>query len=416
MPGTGPPSRATRPGASRRSSRRPVAGRRTTPTASPKARARGCAGDRQVRNDGAFQHDQHRGLDRDRLVAFKIAQEREGGLGLFAGEYSVGLSSGTSGNRGLTVLSKRERALYGCLLWARSGLPAGIGPVRILFTLRTNNAAFMEPRSFGLRIVFADYTHSAEEIVALLNARRINVLAGPPSLLRMVAARVGDIRSPLKAVISYAEVLEPGVKAGLEAAFEAPVSQIYQGSEGFIASTCRHGHLHINEDVLLIEDEDVEAPGHRVRNVVLTDLYRITQPIIRYRLGDLIELDPEPCPCGSCFRRIKVIHGRSDDIFRLPGVDGGVKHLFPDYVRRAINQASGHIVEYQAIQHAPDAIEIRLVTAPGADRAAIEAAVLGNLRWRAEAVGGVLGRVTFTDTPPERNPRSQKLIRVIRRV
>jgi hypothetical protein len=42
---------------------------------------------------------------------------------LFAGRYSVGLSSGTSGNKGLTVLSPAEREAYGCLLFARNGIP-----------------------------------------------------------------------------------------------------------------------------------------------------------------------------------------------------------------------------------------------------------------------------------------------------
>lgn len=356
------------------------------------------------------------GLARDLLIDFKIRQERSGEIGLFEGRYSIGLSSGTTGSRGLTVLSKSERENYGCAIAARSGLPKGIGKVRLLFTLRTNNAAYMEASGvIGPKIIFADYTHSVDELVEIINRKDLNVLAGPPSLLRMVAANVDKIKRPLKAIISYAEVLDQQTKPLLERHFKAPVVQIYQCSEGFIASTCRSGNLHVNEDLILVEGEAVDEAQPNVQNVILTDLYRTTQPIIRYRLGDLLEFDPEPCPCGSCFRRIKLIHGRADDIFLMKSSVGETRYLFPDYVRRAINQASGQIMEYQAIQHGPDDMEIRLVLEDGADRAAITRDILDNLQWRTEAIGGVLGNVRFTDLPPEPNPRSGKLIRVVRR-
>ena len=73
------------------------------------------------------------------------------------------------------------------------------------------------------------------------------------------------------------------------------------------------------------------------------------------------------------------------------------------------------ILEYQAIQHSIGAIEIRLMLKPQADDAAIEAAIHENLGWWAEKVGGKLGEIIFNRHLPERNPRSQKLIRVVRR-
>ena len=356
------------------------------------------------------------GLSRDPLIEFKIRQEHDGDIGLYRDQFSVGLSSGTSGNRGLTVLSHQERELYGCLIWARNGLPKRMGRVRLLFTLRTNNAAYMEASGlFGPTIVFADYTHSAEDLMEIINTKSLNVLAGPPSLLRMIGAQARTLKHPLKAVVSYAEVLDDKTKTSLEAQFGAPIVQIYQCSEGFIASTCRCGSLHLNEDTILVEGEAVDSTQPNIQNVILTDLYRTTQPIIRYRLGDVLEFDPDPCPCGSCFRRIKVIHGRSDDIFHLEDPDGQTRYLFPDYVRRAINQASGQILEYQAVQYSPDEIEIRLCLEADADRPAIEQKVLENLRWRAQTIGAVLGELRFSEKAPEPNPRSGKLIRVVRR-
>ena len=352
-------------------------------------------------------------LDRDRLVKFRIEKEKTGRMEYYKGGYSIGLSSGTSGNRLLTVLSKKERDLYSCLLWARSGVPESVKVIRVLFALRTYNPTFTEVGAFGARMVYVDYTHPVETLVELINIKRLNILAGPPSLLLMIARKSGEIGHPIDAIISYAEVLDENAKDILVKSFQAPVVQIYQGAEGFIGSTCRDGNLHINEDVLLVEpvgDQD-EGPV----SVLLTDLFRRTQPVIRYHLDDVLEIDSNVCSCGSVFRTIKRIHGRADDVFVLLNQESQPCYLFPDYVRRAINQASEKILEYQAIQHSHHRIEIRMILSDEADRAQIETEILKNLKWRVEKIGAKLEGVEFSDAPPERNDQSKKMVRVIRK-
>lgn len=355
------------------------------------------------------------GLKGAELVEFAVRQERQGRTGLYRGKYSVGLSSGTSGNKLVTVLSPSERWSYSCLLWARSGIPAGVREPRVLFALRVNNPAFMETRALGVTLVHVDYTHPPEEVVALVNQMRLNVLAGPPSLLVMLARLRNRFEHPVEGIISYAEVLDDAARAELEQAFGVRVAQIYQGAEGFIASTCRLGRLHINEDTLLAEKIPAGDSIGSTCKLVVTDLYRTTQPFLRYSMGDLVDLSPEPCACGSCFQVIERIHGRSDDIFHLRGKQGEIRYLFPDYITRSINQASDAVLEFQALQHSLDEIEIRLVLKPGAAPGPVEEAVRANLGWWAEKAGGTLGMVTFTSMPPERNPNSRKLIRVVRR-
>jgi len=355
------------------------------------------------------------GLKKKDLIEFQLAQDRTGSLGLFPGGFSAGVSSGTSGNKGLTVLSKTERELYSCLLWARNGIPAAVKNRRVLFALRTNNPAFMEVQSFGVKICYVDYTHPAEDLVKIINSRDLNILAGPPSLLAMLARLASSIGHRIDVVISYAEVLSEKTRQDIGSAFGAPVVEIYQSSEGFIGSTCRMGRLHLNEDVILVDLEETPDTLGKARNVVVTDLYRTTQPVIRYALNDILEVSPEPCSCGSCFRVISRIQGRSDDIFHLKDPAGGVRYLFPDYVQRAIIHASDEIIEYQAIQHSIDAIEIRLVLKDGANRPGIEQAVRANFGGWAAKVGGRLGEITFTGALPECNPVSKKFIRVVRK-
>ena len=355
------------------------------------------------------------GLHQQALFEFALRQERREQTGLFDGRYSVGLSSGTSGTRLPTVLGPTERWQYGSLLFARSGIPQSIRQPRVLFLLRVNNPAFSEVRFLGVQMVYSDYTQTPEALVKLINERQLNVLAGPPSLLRLLARLRNQIRTPVQALISYAEVLDDATRAELQAAFQAPLAQIYQGAEGFIASTCRAGRLHLNEDVLYVETLDAGDASQQARRVVVTDLYRTTLPFLRYQINDVLEFSSQACACGSCFRVVERIHGRADDVFFLRGKDGQMRYLFPDYIVRSINQASDNVLEFQAIQHAPDRIEIRLQLKPGSDRPAIEQHIRTNLAAWVSKLEAELGEVVFSEAAPERNPNSFKLIRVTRK-
>ncbi len=353
------------------------------------------------------------GLDRDTLIEFKVEQERQGLAKLFQEKYSIGLSSGTSGNQGLTVLSTQERRDYGPLIMARTNLPKVKGQYRVLFALRVNNPAFMEINNRKLYLTHVNYTHEPEHLVKIINEQKLNILAGPPSLLSHLANHANQLDKPIQGIVSYAEVLSPPTKLFLETSFGAPVIQIYQGAEGFLAGTCSAGSLHLNEDTTQVELFDV-ADESNIKRVVITDLYRTTLPFIRYELNDLIEIDPEPCSCGSQFKRIKQIHGRSDDLFELDGENGEMKYLFPDYVRRSIIQASAKIREYQAIQTSRSEIEIRLVLKPGVDRIAIQAQITKNLTHWVNRIGGRMPKIRFSKTAPKVHPKSKKMIRIKR--
>ncbi|MFW9924346.1 MAG: F390 synthetase-related protein [Candidatus Thorarchaeota archaeon] len=355
------------------------------------------------------------GLDKDRLIEYYLLQEQNSNYTKFQREFSIGLSSGTSGNKSLTILSQKESDLYNCLLFSRNGIPQKIKNKRILFALRRYNPTFMEVQSFGVKLCYIDYTLSSNQMLELINKKRLNILAGPPSLLEILARYKEDIHHEIEAIISYAEVLADSLKKKLEDTFQVPIIQIYQGAEGFIASTCKHGNLHLNEDVLYFEFIDLEDKIGQAKNIIITDLYRTTQPILRYQMNDILEISPDQCTCGSCFRVISKIHGRSDDVFHLLDKEGKIKFLFPDYIRRSINQASEKIIEYQAIQISPSNIEIRLVLSDEINKVEIQQKILANLVKWADKLEAIIGQVEFSEKLPEINPISKKLIRVQRR-
>jgi putative adenylate-forming enzyme len=285
----------------------------------------------------------------------------------------------------------------------------------VLFALRTNNPAFTEVTALGVHLHYVDYFVPIQDLIARINSERLNVLAGPPSLLVMVAEQARKVHSDIRAVVSYAEELDDSARRHLEQAFNAPVVEIYQGAEGLLAFTCPARSLHLNEDCTLIELDEAGDTIGGARRAVITDLYRRVQPFLRYELNDLIELHGEPCRCGSSFRRIRKVHGRADSILHLPSDAGGEVLLMPDYVRRAVNEASDLILEYQVVQYDAGDVEVRLHLAYGANRRMIEPEIRRNLDYWAGRAGGRFGDVRFPDAEPVRDPQSHKLVRVVRR-
>jgi phenylacetate-CoA ligase len=57
-------------------------------------------------------------------------------------------------------------------------------------------------------------------------------------------------------------------------------------------------------------------------------------PLIRYRTGDLVQLDTEPCRCGRTFQRLGGgILGRADDMVVVRGVN-----IFPSAIEGVLRE------------------------------------------------------------------------------
>jgi putative adenylate-forming enzyme len=157
-------------------------------------------------------------------------------------------------------------------------------------------------------------------------------------------------------VISAAEVLEPQDRALIEQAFGMP-HEVYQATEGFLASTCEHGVLHLNEDYIHVEPEWLDDEQRRFVPVI-TDFSRITQPIVRYRLNDVMVARAEPCTCGRATRALERIEGRCEDMLLLPGRDGEMVSVFADVLSRALAQVLPLDADYRLVQDGPTSLRL----------------------------------------------------------
>ena len=274
----------------------------------------------------------------------------------------VGLSSGTSGNRGLFLVSKKERLSWAGAILAKM-LPNGLfHRQRIAFFLRANSNIYTTLKSQRIQFEFYDLLNTVESHIQNLNKFQPSILVAPPSMLILLAdARKQNqlFINPIK-IISVAEVLEPLDKEHIEKVFQQTVHQIYQATEGFLATTCEYGTLHLNEDSLFIEKKYIDIEKKKFIPII-TDLYRKTQPIIRYELNDILSERETPCSCGSVYTALEQIDGRCDDLFYVQSLkNNGFIPLFPDFIRRAIMTSSPYIREYKVIQFSPLEMEIRV--------------------------------------------------------
>lgn len=109
------------------------------------------------------------------------------------------------------------------------------------------------------------------------------------------------------------------------------------------------------------------APGASGR-VVVTSLCNFATPLVRYELGDYVELG-EPSRCGRGLRVLNAIRGRSRQLLRLPTGES----RFASFGIKTFNREIGNrIRDYQVIQRSLNQLEVSLVMdAPLSDSEAL---------------------------------------------
>ncbi len=303
------------------------------------------------------------GVSLEQAVAVALAAEESRDfrptLNVGGEELTVGLSSGTSGTRGVFLVSAQERARWAGLLLgrllARDGLRQvlhpRLPPLRIAFFLRANSNLYSTLCSRRIDFRFHDLWAPWYEQLEKLNARPPDVLTAPPTVLKKLTEerRNGTLHIAPRQVISVAEVLEPDDEQAIVDAWGVPVQQVYQATEGFLGASCPEGRVHLNEEQIHIEPEWLDTE-HRRFHPIVTDFSRTTQLVVRYRLDDVLHLADGPCPCGRPSLSLAAIEGRADDVLWGEAKEGGAPvAVFPDLVRNAMTRVEG-LGEYRLAQ------------------------------------------------------------------
>ena len=104
--------------------------------------------------------------------------------------------------------------------------------------------------------------------------------------------------------------------------------------------------MHYWDDYIYIEIID-PVTGKTVEDgeegeIVITTLVKEGAPLLRFRTHDLSRIIPGECPCGSPYPRLDTIRGRSDDMFKVHGVN-----MFPSQIEELLGAVDGVSSEYK---------------------------------------------------------------------
>ena len=104
--------------------------------------------------------------------------------------------------------------------------------------------------------------------------------------------------------------------------------------------------MHIFDDFLYTEIIDPATgkvlPEGEEGEIVITTLVKEGAPLIRFRTHDLSRILPGECHCGRTYPRLDIIKGRSDDMFKVHGVN-----MFPSQVEEVLGMVDGVSSEYK---------------------------------------------------------------------
>ena len=258
------------------------------------------------------------------------------------GRYIVGASTGTSGNRGLFVISQAERFRWLGTILAKALPDFWRMNLRVAILLPVNTPLYESANR--LRRLTLRFFDVASDWDQPLHDFRPDVIVAPPKVLRKLAEDNSPLR-PRK-LYSGAEKLDRVDRDVIEAWSGLQLGQIYMATEGLFAVTCARGTLHLCEERMHFELPTV-TDDPNLRELIITDFSRQTQIMARYRMNDLVRLRDDACPCGAPQTALAEVIGRQDDCFRI----GPNKVLFtPDVIRNAVVDADRRIRDFRVVQ------------------------------------------------------------------
>jgi len=263
--------------------------------------------------------------------------------------YKVICSSGSSGEVGIFVYNLNEWNYIKALSIERTSKSKLrlFSKLKVAFIGNTySNYAGVSlakglPKMFT-KVLTININSPIEEIIGEIDRFQPEILTGYASGIYTLAQEQikGEISIKPDKILCSGEVLTDHMRSEIKNAFGIEPINLYAASESLgMACECdSHNKLHLFNDLYKFEvmDKDLKnvAPGSP-GNLILTNLFNYTQPLIRYKLNDEVILDNEPCECGWPFPVIKSISGRQDEFLWFEKYDGTREFIHPSIIRGA---------------------------------------------------------------------------------
>ncbi len=265
-----------------------------------------------------------RGIHLHDIKAYMEDQQR---AERFLGRYAINATSGTSGRMGISIFSNSEWATLMASAFART-------PLMLSFTHRNKTAQVASMTTFHMTaqggstfgklfmpILMLSASEPLADVVEQLNKWQPDTLVLYASIGRILASEqlAGRLQISPRTVMSGSEVLTPETRHRMMQAWGDRIYNNYATTEGVAAIECeQHRGMHMMEDLAIFESADANnqpvPAGTYGDKLLVTILFKYTQPLIRYQIEDSVKFALEPCPCGRPFKLIDSIQGRVQEI------------------------------------------------------------------------------------------------------
>lgn len=174
--------------------------------------------------------------------------------------------------------------------------------------------------------------------------------------------------------------------------FSCPIASSYGSTEaGYVFMECEQGRLHQNSAFCRVDLAPLEGFEQQGNNrILVTTFGNRWFPLLRFEIGDLAQVSPDPCPCGRSFGlTLSWIEGRLLSLFLAAG-NRLVTHRQLDQAMAVVEG----IDEYRLDQESPACVRLRLITSGNRPsqsvlqdaQEAIHALLGGGIEVTAEAV------------------------------
>lgn len=210
---------------------------------------------------------------------------------------------------------------------------------------------------------------TASRVIRYIKQARVPGIVAFPSVLKILGECL--LSSPrnsvpsLKAIVSAGETLLPSDRRRLSNAFGAKVYERYSAQEvpGEFGQQCQaNAGMHWNPGIVFLE---VQRNGRAAKigetgRILLTDLWNRVMPLVRYDIGDEVEIGGG-CKCGRTWETIIGPIGRLQD--RLTTKNGELMAL-TDLANEIAERFEQEISRFQLVETGKSTYKIRIVLDP----------------------------------------------------
>jgi phenylacetate-CoA ligase len=332
-------------------------------------------------------------------------------------------SSGTTGNPIIGAYTKSDMDMWQELM-ARSIYTVGgrrqdVIHIAYGYGLFTGGLGFhYGAQKVGTKIVPASGGMTQRQI-KLMKDLGVTILACTPSFAVYLAETMVqegvDPRKDLKLRLGMfgAEPWSDKIRERIEKEMGIQAFDVYGLTElcgpGVSIECEQYNGLHIWEDHFIVETIDPDTgkvlSAGEEGELVFTALSKTGLPMLRYRTRDISKITTEKCACGRTHARMERVHGRSDDMLIIRGVN-----VFPSQIEYAVMCFSELATQYLIVLDRPGALDtfvvkVELCEAAAKNSALDKNALKNDIQKRIHIVTGISADVEIVK--PGELPRTE---------